>query len=70
MLIVHDSYWNRISIFYYKEDGELWVEHELSIEDCWTNHRVGIKDLEVIRKVFADSIIYDSIEEDTIPLED
>jgi len=46
------------------------VEHELSIEDCWTDHRVGIKDLEVIRKVFADSIIYDSIEEDTTPLED
>ncbi len=67
MLVIHDTYWDNLSLWYYLPNGQLVYEY---LPDCFDENMnvtpvPSPLSIERVKQIFANSIIHDSIYEDT-----
>lgn len=67
MLIVHNNIFDELYIFFYNEEGYINVTIGYNDGSFSYNFHAATQDLDRLRRLWGDSIIHDSIEEDTIP---
>jgi len=68
MLLVHNFSFDELYIFYYNSDGYINVVIGYKDGSFSRPFHAGIQNPDRLRTFWADSVIHDSIEEDTIPI--